>query len=170
MIRLLPVFVYGTLKRGEVRAACWPREPVKVEEATVRGALFDLGDYPALVPGDYPALVPGDYPALVPGDDPALVPGDYPALVQGDDLVGGELWHFAEADLPAVLARLDRIEGYHGHADDLYRRMVVECQAGGGTVEAWTYHFARAAELASHPRIPPDAHGICRWSRPDARL
>lgn len=48
----LPVFVYGTLQRGEVRSHRWPRPPVKVESATIRGLIRDLGPYPALVPGD----------------------------------------------------------------------------------------------------------------------
>ena len=52
MVEPLPVFVYGTLKRGEERAEMWPREPVKVDEATVRGRLLDLGPYPALTDGD----------------------------------------------------------------------------------------------------------------------
>jgi len=46
------IFVYGTLKRGQERERCWPRRPVAIEPATVRGALFDLGPYPALVEGD----------------------------------------------------------------------------------------------------------------------
>jgi gamma-glutamylcyclotransferase (GGCT)/AIG2-like uncharacterized protein YtfP len=46
------IFVYGTLKRGEVREAMWPRQPQKIEPAEVRGALFDLGPYPALAAGD----------------------------------------------------------------------------------------------------------------------
>src|SRR5262245_58510105 len=46
------VFVYGTLKRGEVREKCWPRQPLSLEPATVRGCLYDLGPYPALVEGD----------------------------------------------------------------------------------------------------------------------
>jgi gamma-glutamylcyclotransferase (GGCT)/AIG2-like uncharacterized protein YtfP len=46
------VFVYGTLKRGQEREGCWPREPRVVERATVRGALFDLGPYPALAEGE----------------------------------------------------------------------------------------------------------------------
>jgi len=45
------VFVYGTLKRGEVREGCWPRKPVAIEEARVRGALYDLGPYPGLASG-----------------------------------------------------------------------------------------------------------------------
>jgi len=46
------VFVYGTLRRGEVREGCWPRRPTRIEWATVRGRLHDLGPYPALVAGD----------------------------------------------------------------------------------------------------------------------
>ena len=47
----LPVFVYGTLKRGEERSNRWPHPPVKVERATTSGRLRDLGPYPALVEG-----------------------------------------------------------------------------------------------------------------------
>jgi gamma-glutamylcyclotransferase (GGCT)/AIG2-like uncharacterized protein YtfP len=46
------VFVYGTLKRGKVREKCWPKKPVAIEEARVRGALYSLGSYPALTEGD----------------------------------------------------------------------------------------------------------------------
>jgi gamma-glutamylcyclotransferase (GGCT)/AIG2-like uncharacterized protein YtfP len=46
------VFVYGTLKRGECRARFWPHEPMRVESATIRGRLYDLGPYPALGPGE----------------------------------------------------------------------------------------------------------------------
>lgn len=48
----LPIFVYGTLQRGQCREPCWPRMPLRVEPATVRGALYDLGPYPALADGD----------------------------------------------------------------------------------------------------------------------
>jgi gamma-glutamylcyclotransferase (GGCT)/AIG2-like uncharacterized protein YtfP len=47
----LPFFVYGTLKTGEVRAGRWPHQPQKVEPATTRGVLYDLGPYPALTDG-----------------------------------------------------------------------------------------------------------------------
>lgn len=46
------VFVYGTLCRGQCREPCWPRRPVSVTVGYVRGHLFDLGPYPALLPGD----------------------------------------------------------------------------------------------------------------------
>jgi len=45
------VFVYGTLKRGQEREGCWPRKPLRVASAEMRGQLYDLGPYPALVPG-----------------------------------------------------------------------------------------------------------------------
>ena len=47
----LPLFVYGTLKRGEAREGKWPFLPLKVSPATTRAALYDLGPYPALGPG-----------------------------------------------------------------------------------------------------------------------
>lgn len=47
----LPIFVYGTLQRGEERAHHWPRAPLSVEEAEVQGRLYDLGPYPALLEG-----------------------------------------------------------------------------------------------------------------------
>ena len=46
------VFVYGTLKRGEVREKCWPKKPAAIEEWRVRGALYDLGPYPGLANGE----------------------------------------------------------------------------------------------------------------------
>jgi gamma-glutamylcyclotransferase (GGCT)/AIG2-like uncharacterized protein YtfP len=58
------VFVYGTLKRGECRARFWPHPPVRVERATIRGRLYDLGPYPALGPGE--DIVRGEVWCLAP--------------------------------------------------------------------------------------------------------
>ena len=41
-------FVYGTLKRNQCRQHCWPHAPIRVDNATVAGTLYDLGPYPAL--------------------------------------------------------------------------------------------------------------------------
>lgn len=46
------IFVYGTLQRGECRAEQWPCPPRRVEPARLRGQLYDLGPYPALIEGD----------------------------------------------------------------------------------------------------------------------
>jgi gamma-glutamylcyclotransferase (GGCT)/AIG2-like uncharacterized protein YtfP len=67
----LAIFVYGTLKRGHVREACWPRRPVKVEAAAVRGTLYDLGPYPALVEGS--DLVAGELWHFAAEDLPATL-------------------------------------------------------------------------------------------------
>lgn len=46
------IFVYGTLQRGEEREACWPVLPLSIESAEARAAMYDVGEYPAIVPGD----------------------------------------------------------------------------------------------------------------------
>lgn len=45
------IFVYGTLKRGQCREDCWPRPPLSVQPAFVRGRLLCLGPFPGLVEG-----------------------------------------------------------------------------------------------------------------------
>ncbi len=45
-------FVYGTLKRGQCREACWPAAPLQVLDGFVRATLIDLVEYPGLLPGD----------------------------------------------------------------------------------------------------------------------
>lgn len=45
------VFVYGTLKRGQCRQQCWPRQPLGIEPAWTLGRLYDVGPYPGLVEG-----------------------------------------------------------------------------------------------------------------------
>ena len=49
---LAAFFVYGTLKRGQLRERMWPREPKSVQPAIVRGRLFGRDDYPAMKTGD----------------------------------------------------------------------------------------------------------------------
>jgi gamma-glutamylcyclotransferase (GGCT)/AIG2-like uncharacterized protein YtfP len=49
---IVRVFVYGTLKTGELRERMWPCKPIAVNRATTRGELYDLNRYPAMVAGD----------------------------------------------------------------------------------------------------------------------
>jgi gamma-glutamylcyclotransferase (GGCT)/AIG2-like uncharacterized protein YtfP len=128
------VFVYGTLQRGQVREGCWPRKPLVVEPAVVRGELYNLGPHPA--------------------------------MIEGRDRVAGELWRFAKEDLATTLAVLDDVEGFSGSADDWYRRVIIECETSDGITRAWTYLYARPAELRSSQRISPDATGTCHWPHP----
>lgn len=46
------VFVYGTLKRGEIRGNLWPVPPQSVQSAWTKGTLYAGPDYPAMVSGD----------------------------------------------------------------------------------------------------------------------
>ncbi|MBI2480460.1 MAG: gamma-glutamylcyclotransferase [Planctomycetia bacterium] len=127
------IFVYGTLQRGEVRERCWPRKPVRIEWATIRGQLRDLGEYPA--------------------------------LVDGEDLILGELWHIAKADMTATLATLDVVEWFGQDDHDLYTRETVTCRTLAGEEQpAYTYRYARLADVALSPIIIPGPDGFCHWT------
>lgn len=130
------IFVYGTLKTGQLREACWPSPPLSVHPAIVRGELFDLGAYPALMPGG--------------------------------DLVEGEAWQLAESDLSETLRVLDQIEDFSDSAQDLYKRVAIECTvykdgfaSRGSIVQAQTYHYATS--LDGSLRVRPDINGRCCW-------
>ena len=95
--------------------------------------------------------------------------GEFPALVDGAYPVAGELWHFAEENLPATLATLDQIEGYTGGSLDLYSRRETECTTAAGPCRAIAYFYAHPEHIAETPVIAADADGLCRWSgRPAA--
>jgi gamma-glutamylcyclotransferase (GGCT)/AIG2-like uncharacterized protein YtfP len=127
------IFVYGTLQRGEVRERCWPRKPVRIEWATIRGQLRDLGDYPA--------------------------------LVVGEDLILGELWHIAEADMTATLKALDEVEWFGQDECDLYIREIVTCRTLSGEERpAYTYRYAQLAKIAQSPIVLPGQDGFCHWT------
>lgn len=127
------LFVYGTLQRGEVRERCWPHQPLRIEWATIRGQLRDLGEYPA--------------------------------LVAGEDLILGELWHFAESDIAATLAALDVVEWFGQDGNDLYVREIVTCRTlAGNELPAYTYRYARLTEIALSPIVLPGPDGFCHWT------
>jgi gamma-glutamylcyclotransferase (GGCT)/AIG2-like uncharacterized protein YtfP len=45
------VFVYGTLKRGEINHGVIAPDALSVEEGAIRGRLFDVGEFPGLAAG-----------------------------------------------------------------------------------------------------------------------
>lgn len=51
MSGLCSVFVYGTLQTGEERASCWPHAPLAIIPAEIDAEMYDLGEYPAIIPG-----------------------------------------------------------------------------------------------------------------------
>lgn len=48
------IFVYGTLKRGQLRETHWPHPPLSIQPGFIRARLYDLGPYPAIVAGSEP--------------------------------------------------------------------------------------------------------------------
>jgi gamma-glutamylcyclotransferase (GGCT)/AIG2-like uncharacterized protein YtfP len=133
------IFVYGTLKQGECRGDRWPCKPQSITSAFVRGELYDLGPYPALLP---------------------------PAAGTLGDRIGGEVWEFDSAAMPKVLRVLDQIEGYDQPGEsNLYERVVIECQTTAGDIgKAFTYYYVKsAASLDPSTRVQPDLVNICHW-------
>lgn len=119
------VFVYGTLRRGGSNDINHLRPaPRFLGFAEVRGALFDLGDYPGLVLASQGGL------------DGAPV--------------HGEVYLVA----PGLEAVLDRIEGITGSAGDEYlRREVGVCPAGGSPCTALVYELS-PLHLSGRQPIP----------------
>jgi len=133
------VFVYGTLKRGQLRGGMWPCQPISIEPALVHGELYDLGPYPALLP---------------------------PASGSAGDRIAGEVWTFAVHDMPRVLEVLDEIECYDQPGEpSLYLRVVIEFETvAGSRGAAFTYHYACADVLQTEAaRVLPNEAGICSW-------
>jgi gamma-glutamylcyclotransferase (GGCT)/AIG2-like uncharacterized protein YtfP len=134
----VPVFVYGTLKRGG-RYHAYCRGGLMVAEARVEGVLYDL-------PEGYPAIVLPEATVLAVGtDDPAAdareakrVAGQY-LTEPGSPTVHGELYTFDDPGerLPA----LDALEEFFPEDPaSPYRRVLVPVlPLVGGVTPAWTY-------------------------------
>lgn len=152
------VFVYGTLKRGQRNHDAFCGGVLAVEEATVRGRLYDL-------PAGYPALV-------IPEKDMRAIGTSNPtrdtaeanrcsadATPPRDPAVFGELFAFddPEVRLPA----LDALEGFvPGVPSSPYRRVLIPTFTGTGKAPlAWAY----VANEASGRYLPsgrwPDTEG-----------
>ncbi|CAB3765677.1 gamma-glutamylcyclotransferase family protein [Paraburkholderia solisilvae] len=91
------VFVYGTLRAGEVNdigqaaARSALATPTLIGEASVRGRLFDFGDYPGLVPDNGGVHVKGDVYQI----DERLVP----VLDQIEEVYPGEAGLFMQHEV-----------------------------------------------------------------------
>jgi gamma-glutamylcyclotransferase (GGCT)/AIG2-like uncharacterized protein YtfP len=120
----LPIFVYGTLKRGEPNYVRYLTGQTAGELAArlAGAALFTEGPYPFLT--QEPDL-------LLPGDE-----------------VHGALISLRPAVYQLVMDDLDRLEGYvEGGSQNLYERVVREVVTGAGLQPAWVY-IAGAQALA----------------------
>ena len=129
------VFVYGTLQRGEEREGGWPRPPRSIHRATVRGRVFDLGEYPALLSGT----------ERVGGELWRLAPHDMPATLCALDRIEG----YDQGSDNNLYVR--RVVSCH-----------VET---GETVSAYTYFLAQPALTNGAPEVAAGPDGIRVWSR-----
>lgn len=142
--RILRCFVYGTLKRGYWNHESFCGGAVSIEQATLRGRLYEL-------PSGIPMLqVPEDDIIAVGTVD---VPTDTRLQAEftcnGSHNVApdrsncwsrilGELMTFNDPQIR--LPRLDRLEGFNPSGRCLYRRVLVPVQIdGAGTLYAWCY-------------------------------
>jgi len=131
------VFVYGTLKRGECRADCWPREPLRVEHASTLGMLYDLGRYPALLSGDN----------LVLGEIWTFVPNDITETLRVLDAIEC----FAQGGVDLYVRKVVPC----GVETDTSAPISAHC-----------YFLADASTVGSHQRLQADPDGFCRWPQP----
>jgi len=145
---ILRIFVYGTLKRG-----CWNhdrfcRGVLDVQEAVVRGCLYELpSGIPVLQVPEKDILARGTADPLADVATQArfaeylasiLDPVPESATAGDCDPVYGELLTFddPETRLPAI----DRLEGFHPGGPSLYRRVLVPvCIAHGMVLPVWVY-------------------------------
>lgn len=130
-------FVYGTLKRGECRERMWPHPPQNVQRAYVRGCLYDLGPYPAMIAGD-------DW-----------VAGEIWTVAEKDVLRTIEVLDEIEDYHPA---------GDNNLYTRVQVPWFSNPEASSDPQPALTYHYARTQRLMSHQRIEPHDGGPVYWS------
>jgi gamma-glutamylcyclotransferase (GGCT)/AIG2-like uncharacterized protein YtfP len=108
------LFVYGSLRKGFQHPAYGyiSRYFTLVSDATVKGALYDMGPYPAAIPGD--GIIIGELYRINNADEFSW------AMAQLDDYEG-----------------LNTEDG----AKPLYRREPVDAETAGSTERAWIYWF-----------------------------
>lgn len=120
----MPVFVYGTLRRGEK-------------------------NYPRYLAGRTIAELPG----TVAGELFFVADGGYPYLSPGKGRVHGELMVLDPRQYAATLRSLDELEEYdpQNEANSVYlRRRAMVLLAGGSDRLAWVYYW-NLAELQGRP-------------------
>ena len=147
---MLRLFVYGTLKRGFWNHDRFCRGVPTLEDALVRGRLFETSSgIPVLQVPDEGILAVGTTNPLADVATQAHVaarmsnPEQTPDRHQENDTgapwgpVYGEILTF---DDPVIrLPAIDRLEGFHPGGPCLYRRVLIPVRANGTMLPAWLY-------------------------------
>jgi gamma-glutamylcyclotransferase (GGCT)/AIG2-like uncharacterized protein YtfP len=119
------LFVYGSLRRGSgsLMSERLASEATHVGDATVAGALYDTGTFPALRPDVDPTA-----------------------------RVHGEVWALRPETTETLLAMLDQYEGYAPDArfGSLFRRVRVPVRFEDGSErEVWVYEYNHGTDQTS---------------------
>lgn len=131
------LFVYGTLMQGQQRGGMWPRRPLAIVPAEVRGELYDLGPYPALVEGH----------DRIAGEAWTFDPSDLPEVLRVLDAIEC----YDQPGEPNIYIRT--VVDYTSAE-----------QHRGPTGRAQTYLYACKPVLLLHAqRLTPEEDGLCRW-------
>ncbi len=139
----LRVFVYGTLKRGEINHDRYCRGVVGIEPATTLGHLYAL-------PYGFPGLCVDETRIKATGTSDYLADTElqYDAqlisaatLAMHLDTVYGELLTFDDPE--TSLPEIDALEGYTPGENSFYWRTLYPVETSGKHVLAWLYHIPR---------------------------
>jgi len=145
--QLLRLFVYGTLKRGYWNHDRFCRGVLDVQEAVVRGRLYEMpSGIPVLEVPETDILAHGTADPLADVATQArfaeylasiLEPVPESATAADWAPVYGKRLSFDDPEhrLPAI----DRLEGFHPGGPSLYRRLLVPVWAAGAVFPAWLY-------------------------------
>lgn len=137
------LFVYGTLKKGFPAHERFFGKDAELENALVRGELFDL-------PAGYPALAVPQKDILA---DAEKQRGKF--IVRRGHPVHGETIRFDEPG--RTLPMLDAFEGFDPEGESLYVRVLITAwSASGASFPVWAY----VMESPSGERLPGG-----RWPR-----
>ena len=157
---LFRLFVYGTLKRGYWNHETFCSEAVSIQEATVRGRLYEFASgIPVLEVPEHDVIVRGSANIL---GDLAAQHGLEASLSEHPECDGGT-WQQIEGELvslpdPAItLPPIDRLEGFNPDGASLYRRVLVPVISGDGVTAAWCYVAGPTATRMLTPTI------LTRW-------
>ena len=133
------MFFYGTLKRGQSNHDEYCGGAVRVEDATVRGEIYDLPfGYPALVVPHESIHAEGTGDPAMDADEQRRLDRAQVALPEGPR-VSGEL--FAFVDPESRLPLIDHLEGFDPtDASSHYRRVLLPARTSESScILAWAY-------------------------------
>jgi len=144
---ILRLFVYGTLKRGYWNHDRFCRGVLDVQEAVVRGRLYEMpSGIPVLEVPETDILAHGTADPLADvatqarfAEDLAFILKPVPGSATAGDWgpVYGELLTFGDPStrLPAI----DRLEGFHPGGSSMYQRVMVAVRVETAITPVWLY-------------------------------